>query len=72
MCNPLLSQQVGSWGQQRPAGEQQTVVAQIMTNAPVIVTTVAPVTPAFYRDVGGSQRLGISHILTWGGEQEEV
>lgn len=49
-------------------------MAQIMTNAPVIVTTVAPVTPAFYKggEVGESQRLGISLILTWGGELEEV
>lgn len=43
----LLSQQVGSWGQQRPSGEQQTAVAQSMTNTLAIVTTVAPTAVPF-------------------------
>lgn len=56
--NPLLSQQVASWRQQRPTGEQQTVAARIMINAPAIDTTVAPVTRAFYREVQGEGGAG--------------
>lgn len=63
--SPCLASKLWSRGQQRPAGEQQTAEAQSMTNAPAIVTAVAPVTLPF---TGG---WGIFLILTWGGEQEE-
>lgn len=60
---PCLACKLGSRGQQRPSGEQQTAAAQSMTNVPATVVTVAPVALPFIQRWGGGGGGGVG----WGG-----
>eukprot|EP00064_Thunnus_orientalis_P006853 superscaffoldBa00000734_g6872 len=76
MCNEgptLRSSKLGSGDNKRPSGEQQTAVAQSMTNAPAIVTTVAPVALPFIERLGGGRLaiVNLPHSNLGRGEQEE-